>query len=229
MKPDLPKRLAARIRGAQTKVESARGWIEATEFNAVQDEARWEEYARNPEEFARKYYHPHGVNSYPVTTTVARLREKLDALPRKRERNRAELAEADANLAMVEQEVLREVRDMRQKPGRVPWPPPLEPFDWFYARAVSDAIEERDTAPARREAYLAEVDRQYDEERAAAEIERQAELDVLADEMKTWPLAQRQEFRRVMGAIAEGLRDKSLQPSEITDFIEREAKKGGST
>lgn len=228
MKPDLPKRLAARIRGAQAKVESARGWIEATEFNAVQHQARWEEYARDPKAFARKYYHPHDVDSYPVVTTIARLREKLDSLPRKRERNRIELEEADAHLALVEGEVLREVQQMRNATGRVPWPPPLEPFDSFYARAISDAIEERETASERREAYLAEVDRQYNEEMAALEIGRQAELDVLADEMKTWPDAQRQEFRRVMGAIVQGLRLKSLHPSGIEEFIEKELKRGRS-
>jgi hypothetical protein len=226
MRPDLPKRLAARIRGAQAKVENARGWIEATEFNAIQDQARWDEYSRDPKGFAHKYYAPHGVDSYPVTTTISRLREKLEALPRKRERNRIELERADANLARVEEEVLREVTRMRNTTGRVPWPSPLEPFDTFHACVISEAYEERDTAPARRAAYLAEIDRQYHEEIAALEIERQAELDELANEMKTWSEAQRHEFRRVMGAIAQGLRDKSLHPSDIGQLIEQELKRG---
>jgi hypothetical protein len=214
MRPDLPKKLAARIRGAQAKVLKARGWIEALEFNSTQDQARWDEYAADPEAFARKYYSGHAVDSYPVQTNTGRIREKLDDLPRKRARNQRELEEADGNLALVEAEVLAEVQAMRPTSGRVSWPAPLEPFDWFYARAVADAEAERAAAGPRREAYLAEIQRDYDEEMAAIEIERQYELEVLQDDMKTWTDADRLEFRRVMGAIAQGLRDKTLSPGD---------------
>jgi hypothetical protein len=133
MKPDLPKKLAARIRGAQAKVPGARGRIEALEFNSTQDQARWDEYAANPEAFARKYYDGHGVDSYPVQTNKGRIREKLDDLPRKRVRNQRELEESDANLARVEAEVLVEVQSMRATSGRVPWPAPLEPRHGYAA------------------------------------------------------------------------------------------------
>jgi hypothetical protein len=225
MRPDLPKKLAARIRGAQAKVLNARGWIEALEFNSTQDQARWDEYVADPEAFARKYYSGHAVDSYPVQTNTGRIREKLDDLPRKRARNQRELEEADGNLALVEAEVLAEVQAMRPTSGRVSWPAPLEPFDWFYARAVADAEAERAAAGPGREAYLAEIQRDYDEEMAAIEIERQYELEVLQDDMKTWTEAERLEFRRVMGAIAQGLRDKTLSPGDIGDFIKRETKR----
>lgn len=107
LRPPIPKKLAARIRAAQAKVLDARGWIEATAFNSLQDEARWNAFARNPEAFARKYYPGHSVDSYPVQTS--RIREKLDKLPARMERNQRDLDAADAELVKVETEVLEEV------------------------------------------------------------------------------------------------------------------------
>lgn len=220
-RPPIPKRLASRIRAAQAKVLDARGWIEATAFNSLQDEARWNEYARNPEAFARKYYPGHGVDSYPVQTNTSRIRAKLDKLPARMERNQRDLEEADANLAKVEAEVLEEVSRMRPTSGRVPWPAPLEPYARFHARAMAKAEHQRDTADAQREAYLAQVQKDYDEEKAALEIERQAELDELAEDMKSWSPEKRAIFREVMGGIAEGLRNRTLAPNEIGDFIKK--------
>ncbi len=224
-RPPLPKKLAARIRGAQAKVIDARGWIEATEFNAVQDEARWTEFARNPEAFARKYYAGHAVDSYPVQTNTSRIREKLAKLPARRDRNRRELEEAEVLLARVEVEVMEEVRRMRPTSGRVDWPAPLEPYDQFFKRALAQAYEERNTSDARREAYLAEVQKEYDEEIAALDIQRQAELDELSEDMKSWTPAERAKFREVMGAIAEGLRTRTLSPSEIRNFTNGKVKR----
>lgn len=156
-RPPIPKKLAARIRGAQAKVLDARGWIEATAFNSLQDEARWSEFARNPEAFALKYYPGHAVDSYPVQTNTSRIREKLDKLPARMARNQRELEEANAELERVEAEVLDEVSRMRSTSGRVPWPDPLEPYEQFHVRAMGRAEHQRDTADAQREAYLAEV------------------------------------------------------------------------
>ncbi|MBM6595346.1 hypothetical protein [Microvirga pudoricolor] len=223
--PPIPKKLAARIRAAQAKVVNARGWIESTEFNALQDEARWNEFVRDPEAFARKHYPGHGVDSYPVQTNTSRIREKLDKLPARRERNRRELEEADALLANVEAEVLEEVSRMRPTAGRVLWPPPLEPYETFHARVMAEAYHERDTADARREAYLAELQKDYDEEMAAIEVKRQAELDELSKEMKSWTPAQRAKFREVMGGIAEGLRNRTLTADAIGAFINEKLKR----
>lgn len=221
-RPDLPKRLAARVRGAQDKVLSARGRIESLEFNTVQDQARWDEFARDPEAFARKFYPGHSVDSYPVRTNTGRIREKLDDLSGKKERNRLELEEAEANLRAVEAEVLSEVERMRPSDGRVPWPELLEAHEAFMKRVMAEAYRERVEAPARRKAELGEIDRQYNEEIAALEVEREAELEEMREDMKSWTEAERVEFRRVMGAIAQGLRDKTLSPGDIGDFIKSE-------
>ncbi len=204
---------------------SARGWIESLEFNTVQDQARWEEFARDPEAFARKFYPGQGVDSYPVRTNTGRIREKLDDLSRKRERNRLELEEAEANLRAVEAEVLSEVERMRPSDGRVPWPKLLEAHEAFMKRVMAEAYQERAEAPARRRAELAEIDCHYNEEIAALEVERQAELEEMREDMKSWTEAERVEFRRVMGAIAQGLRDKTLSPGDIGDFIKRETRR----
>jgi hypothetical protein len=206
-------------------VLSARGWIEALEFNTVQNQARWDEFVRDPEAFARKFHPGHGVDSYPVQTNTGRIREKLDKLSRKRERNRLELEEAEANLRAVEVQVLSEVELMRPSDGGVPWPKLLEAHETFMKRVMAEAYRERAEAPERRKAKLAEIDRQYNEEIAALEIEREAELEEMCEDMKSWTEAERAEFRRVMGAIAQGLRDKTLSPGDIGDFIKCETKR----
>ncbi|GEM_PF-5712201 len=175
-RPAIPKRLAARVRAAQAKVLDARGWIEATAFNSLQEEVRWNEYSRDAEAFAREYYPNHGVNSYPVQTNTSRMREKLDRLPARMERNRRELEEAETNLTKVESEVLQEVTGMRQTSGRGPWPDPLEPYEAFHCRAMARAYHQRNTADAQREAYLAQVHKDFNEQIAALEIERQPSL-----------------------------------------------------
>lgn len=217
--PEIPKRLAARIRGAQVKVLDARGWIEATEFNSLQDEARWQEFARDKEAFAQKYYPGHSVDSYPVQTNTSRIREKLDKLPARRERNQRELEIADTNLAKIEAEVLSEVSRMSPTSGRVPWPVPLEPYEAFYLKAMAKAYHQRDTADAQREAYLAELQKSFDEETAALDIQRQAELDELAQDMKSWTPAQRAKFKDVMRGVVEGLRNKTLTAGRILEFV----------
>ncbi len=225
VRPPIPKRLAARIRAAQTKVLDARGWIEATAFNSLQDEARWNDFARNPEAFARKYYPGHSVDSYPVQTSTSRIRERLDKLPARMERNQRDLDAADAELVKVEAEVLEEVGRMRATSGRVSWPPALEPYAQFHARAMAKAEHQRDTSDAQREDYLAQVKKDFDEEMAALEIERQAWHDELAEDMKSWSPERRAMFRQVMGGIAEGLRNRTLAPSDIGDYIDRQFKR----
>lgn len=134
LRPPIPKRLAARIRAAQAKVLDARGWIEGLAFNSPQDEARWKEYAMDPDAFARKHYPGHGAESYPVQTNISRIREKLDKLPSRMERNQRELDIAQAELLRVEAEVLEQVQRMRPASGRVPWPTALEPLDKSWRR-----------------------------------------------------------------------------------------------
>lgn len=224
-RPDLPKRLAARVRGAQDKVLSARGWIESLEFNTVQNQARWDDFVRDPEAFARKFYSGHGVDSYPIRTNTGRIREKLDNLSRKRKRHQLELEEAEVNLQAVEAQVLNEIERMRPSDGRVPWPKLLEAHETFMKRVMAEAYRERAEAPERRKAKLTEINRQYNEEITALEVEREAELEEMREDMKNWTEAERAEFRRVMGAIAQGLRDKTLSPEDIGDFIKCETKR----
>ena len=69
-RPQIPKRLAGKIRAAQAKVTEARyGIIHDDERNA-QDSARIAEYERNPAAFARTYYGNNSDDSYPVQWTA---------------------------------------------------------------------------------------------------------------------------------------------------------------
>lgn len=56
---------------------------------------------------------------------------------------------------------------------------------------------------------------------AALDIERQAWHDELAEDMKSWTPEARAKFREVMGAIAEGLRNRTLAQNDIGSFIRK--------
>ncbi len=121
-RPDLPKRLAARIRGAQSKVRNAAEDIASDRFNLKQSKARLAEYDADPQKFADKYYPRQGVDSYPVQTTISRERERYAQLADRQEARRQRLTDAEANLVVVEAEVCEQILAMRETAGRMPWP-----------------------------------------------------------------------------------------------------------
>jgi len=220
-RPALPKKLAARIRAAQSKVLNARTSIYATLFNSIQDHARLQEYERNPLAFAEKYYAGHGVDSYPVQVNISRIRNKLSELPNREMLDKRELEMADANLVRVELDVLNEVSRLRQSGGRVPWPAPLESYDSFYDKAIKDAYHQRDTADDQRAAYLAQAQEIFEREMAQIQEESDAELVEFREEIKSWTPQERAKFREVISSIVDGLRNGGLEMSDICDLIDR--------
>ena len=121
-RPDVPKRLAARLRGAYAKVTDARSGVRHYKKRIAQDGKRIAEYDADPQGFADRYYRGKSWDSYPPQTNITRTREGLEY--RQRRLIECQEAERDAieNMHRVEAEVLEEVRNMRLSSGRVPWP-----------------------------------------------------------------------------------------------------------
>jgi len=122
MKPNLPKRLAARVRSAIAKVNSARANVIHYENRIEEDRLRISEYEADPDLFAMTYYPGHDIKSYPVTTTIEKTRENLEYRIRRFPSKLQELRELEAELVRVENTVLTEVMSMRATNGREPWP-----------------------------------------------------------------------------------------------------------
>lgn len=172
MKPNLPKRLAARVRAAIAKVTSARMDVLSYEERMEQATARIAEYDADPALFARTYYGRHGAESYPVTTTMARTREDLEYRIGRFPAKLQALREAEAHLVQVETAVLAEVTAMRSTDGREKWPSAPKPLE---ARR-QEFKEEK----AKAEAYLASERRERLRE-DAEEAKEWARLQVIED------------------------------------------------
>ncbi|RSV14630.1 MULTISPECIES: hypothetical protein [Sphingomonas] len=86
-------------------------------------------YDASPSAYANEYYRGMDVDSYPVQTRIGRDREELAYYERRAPERIVELAEAEAHLSQVEDEVLLKVLAMRPTTGRVPWPRRLRPFE----------------------------------------------------------------------------------------------------
>jgi len=218
-RPDIPKRLAARIRGAQERVRQKRLSIAYSEKNYEQSSRRVAEFEADPDGFSARYYGRHDRNSYPVQTNIATNRERNAYHERRRDERVAELAELEAQLMRLEAEVLVEVTRMRATPGRVPWPrrlPPMKQFRieleeqmrredelWRIERAVDDALFE---------ALVAE-----EEAAAAAESERQDEQ--LRRDLAAMSPAEYAAHRAWADYFTNGLKSGSLTMADVLTIL----------
>jgi len=221
-KPDIPKRLAARIRGAQQAVVVARNNILFDADGLTSQLARIHEFESDPVGFANRYYPGQGADSYPVRATIEKARASVE---RKRNRHRGQLealGDADKRLEDVEKMVLAEVEVMKPSSGRVPWPKALPPFEKVEMSFGRSRAKERAADAIEHQEYLAEVERDY--EREMAQIDAQNALEDAA-EAKRWadlsPEQQAAERRAVRP-----FRD-ALQRGDITVWDVRSAIKRG--
>lgn len=176
MRPDIPKRLASRIRAAQGKVEQERCSVISTEKLIASEQARVKEFESDPKAFAARYYRGHDVDSYPVTTTMERTRERLEYNIRRQPVRIERLAEAERNLVAVEEDVLREVQTMRPSSGRVPWPAPLKPMPRFRQAVAEEERRWQEKDRRDREAWA--IKQAAEDERARIERERESEAEI---------------------------------------------------
>jgi hypothetical protein len=183
-RPDIPKRLAARIRGAQERVRQKRISIVASEHNNRQSRTRVEAFECDPEAFAARYYRGHGVDSYPVQTTIARERERLEYHARRHDERISELAELEVALGATEAAVLSAVAAMRPSNGRISWPKPLAPFPAFrreFEAEMARLAERLAKADAQRARKWAEEDRRHAEREAQRDQEFQENFAKLSE------------------------------------------------
>lgn len=218
-KPEIPKRLAARIRNAQEHVRQARLAIKADEFNGRQIRSRLDSFDRDPEAFASRHYGRHGVDSYPVQTNISRNREHLNYIDGKREQRISILAEAEANLELVEATVLAEVSRMRPTAGRVPWPRKLPNFD-DYKEEVTRELQQLRVVHER---YLEQIEKDYQAELRALDADRErADAMQLADlraQRATMTPQQIEKERAATQFVVDGLRSGAFTALDIINYL----------
>ncbi|ARA80304.1 MULTISPECIES: hypothetical protein [Pseudomonas syringae group] len=175
MKPDLPKRLESKVRNALAKVQTIRDSIVHSEIKLAEEQAVVDEFESDPVAFAARKYPRHDVDSYPVQTHISRKRESIEYQLKRKPERWIELEEAEANLARVEAEVLAEVASMRPSSGRLPYPSPLPPFEVQRQVTISEHQAFRIQEKADHAVYMAEIERESQEE--DAELQRQSDLE----------------------------------------------------
>lgn len=171
-RPDLPKRLAARIRAAQERVRQKRLGIVYAEKNYEQSRARVDAYEDDPVAFAARHYHNHEWDSYPVQTNVATNRERNDYHERRRDERIRELAVLESELLRIEEQVLVEATRMRPTTGRVPWPRKIPSMKRFQEDLEAEIRREDDLWCQERAKDDAEFERMLAEEEAAQKHSR---------------------------------------------------------
>lgn len=219
-RPEIPKKLAAKIRGAQEKVRQARLAIESDAFNNGQSRRRVADYEADPVAFAALNYGKNTPDSYPVQTNIARMRENIERYDSRRSLNENDLIIADSELTVVEADVLVEVVTMGPSGGRIPWPEPLPSFE----SCMEVVAVELAAQVGSRERALAELEAEYDEEMRALDHQNTAEdaeylAELAAARAKMTPEEREREKAQVK-LIKEGLDSGQLTAAQLIEWIE---------
>jgi len=116
--------MAARLRAVYAKLASERSYLAHCEEEIVDALARIREFETDPELFAELHYYgvTGSAESYPVQTTIERMREKLSYRSRRLPVYMQRIVDAEENVRAAEREVLEQLAKMRPSAGRVPWP-----------------------------------------------------------------------------------------------------------
>lgn len=168
VKPQIPKRLAAKVRKAQDTLQSCILRYIWDEKDVLELTGEIEAYQVEPDVWA-EWHHPGcgGANSYPARTRIERTRFDLAKKVDRRPSVAEDLRSAELNLMLIEEEVLRTVSVMRDSPGRVPWPSPVIDKEIQYRQLLEQAAAWRNENAA--------VKQQIREERAQEEAREAAE------------------------------------------------------
>jgi hypothetical protein len=225
-RPDIPKRLAARIRGAQERVRQKRLSIIYSEKNYEQSSARVADFEADPDGFSSRHYRQHDRYSYPVQTNIATNRERNAYHERRRNERVAELAALELQLNRIEAEVLVEVTQMRPTNGRVPWPRKLRSMEQF--RGQLDEQMRRVDEQWRRE--RAEDDALF-EKMLADEEKRAAKNYVKEDEKMHYDIAamsaiEYARYRAWADYFQYGLTTGELEMGDVLDILRRNNQSG---
>ncbi|WP_136168624.1 hypothetical protein [Brenneria corticis] len=123
-KPDVPKRLAARLRASYRRVLSARDKIAYVEAKSRYILMELEDYETDPHHYAMLHY-PSAPDpaDYPTVTHTLRLQVWLEDKAMKIPRYHEELLSAEQQMDETESGVLKEVQQIRANTrGRESWP-----------------------------------------------------------------------------------------------------------
>lgn len=218
--PQIPKRLAGRIRAAQAKVTEARyGIIHDDERNA-QDSARIAEYESNPEAFARMYYGNNPYNSYPVQTNISRCREGLERRRTRQSESIEALTSAELNLKQVEDQVLVEVNRMKPgTPGRVPWPRKLRSLEKL--RHMETLVNQRLEREYERQRAKdeAEFETEVAEQERVARLEEDAFHKQWQEQLAQMSPAERDAARNAAKQIRDALQSGEMTAAQIIEYL----------
>lgn len=123
--PDIPKKLAAKLRAAYSRVFSGRDKIAYIEAKGRDILLELEEYELDSAAYAALHYPSvPDPSAYPTVTRIERLQDWLDDKKPKTPGYHEELLAAEVLMESAEAEVLTLLRNMRPNtPGREPWPP----------------------------------------------------------------------------------------------------------
>lgn len=240
-RPDLPKKLAARVRGAQARVTDLRDSLVHNHKRRLQAQAELDVFHRDPKAYAADRYGNQGVDSYPVQTRTSRLADDVAYRSSRISEIERDLSDAEAALVAVEADVLEEVLGMRPSTGRVPWPKPLPSFTGRIARGLEAQQRDIDAEPSRVAAYRARLKAEYDFE--MVKLDRQTQREDEAEQRRFASLspaeqeAERVEIRTFLNVLDErglsvGDLFKGFAVSDTFYEVDREARarsaRGGS-
>ena len=159
VKPDIPKNYAAMISVAQRQLIDQQERIRHVEQKIAETRAELNEYSANPRNYTTKHYGSKmGVDDYPPTTRIARLKDYLAEKLARRPLRALEYWEAVENLRMVERRIFEEVTAMGTSKGCVPWPDFVPDFFGFDAVLYMNDESRRKAAEIRRKEQAAVVD-----------------------------------------------------------------------
>ncbi|MEQ5829391.1 hypothetical protein J3456_18770 [Sulfitobacter sp. NFXS29] len=231
-KPDIPKKMAARIRAAQARVKDLRDNLVNCNKRRLQAKAELKAFNRDPKAYAFLHYGGKSVDSYPVQTRILRVTEEFEYRTRRIAELQKEIPDAEAALGAVEDSVLAEVGAMRMTSGRVPWPDDLPSIEGRVEKGLKKQQREINAEPARIAAYRARLE--ADSKREQEILDNQTEREDAAERRRFAALppeqqaAERESNRMFLQVLKErGLAPKDLFSglgvSDIFDEIEREA------
>lgn len=208
-KPDVPKRIASKLRSIYRKVFAARDKIAYVEAKSLNILCELEEFENDPYGYAELYYPTiPDPAAYPTVTRTLRLQEWLDDKAHKVPSYHEELLLAEDMMAAIEESVLKELQQLKPNtPGRESWPVKPATLQTLRKQWEIEYSKQRKEGNNYRQLRL-ENRRQNEEQR---KIERQKFLKKIGEEIQKkaamMPPGRAAAFTSIMEVMQERLFD----------------------
>lgn len=147
-RPELPKRMAARLRAVYAKVDDARSYVAFAEAKLLDFTMHLDEYQRDPAMFALlRYPSTSGADSYAVQTNIARTQDEIEHKTERMPIYVQAAADAEQAMASIEREVLEALAALRPNThGRVAWPKEPRSLEDYRKESLAQFKRERKTS-----------------------------------------------------------------------------------